>query len=186
MWFYLPTVSPLWHPLIPLCNIPVFLFPLFICLLFQVSPALPIVFHTPVFLLLPLPYFVSVILFASLPNLLCMASHPVHHHPVFSFFPSPILHLLLFYFPTLPLVLLPPPSIPQPRLLPSLPPLFCVYDSICHPQPPVWLPSLSNSALSLLLSPSPILCLLLLWLMFLCGSCSQRQSEFYGCWPPAL
>ena len=109
MWFYLPTVSPLWHPLIPLCNLPVFLFPLFICLLFQVSPALPIVFHTPVFLLLPLPYFVSVILFASLPHLLCMASHPVHHHPVFSFFPSPILHLLLFYFPTLPLVLLPPP-----------------------------------------------------------------------------
>ena len=108
MWFYLPTVSPLWHPLIPLCNIPVFLFPLFICLLFQVSPALPIVCHTPVFLLLPLPYFVSVILFASLPHLLCMASHPVHLHPVFRFFPSPILHLLLFYFPTLPLVLPPP------------------------------------------------------------------------------
>ena len=188
MWFYLPTVWPLWHPLIPLCNLPVFLFPLFICLLFQVSPAFPIVCHTHVFLLLPLPYFVSVILFASLPHLLCMASHPVHHHPVFRFFPSPILHLLLFYFPTLPLVLRspPPPSIPQPRLLSSLPPLFCVYDSICHPQPPVWLPSLYNSALSLLLSSSPILCLLLLWLMFLCGSCSQRQSEFYYCWPPAL
>ena len=64
MWFYLPTVSPLWHPLIPLCNLPVFLFPLFICLLFQVSPAFPIVCHTPLFLLLPLPYFVSVILFS--------------------------------------------------------------------------------------------------------------------------
>ena len=56
----------------------------------------------------------------------------------------------------------PPPSIPQPRLLSSLPPLFCVYDSICHPPPPVCLPSLYNSALSLLLSPSSILCLLLL------------------------
>ena len=67
MWFYLPTVSPLWHTSIPFCNIPVFLLPLFICLLFQVSPALPIVCHTPVFLLLPLPYFVSVILFASPP-----------------------------------------------------------------------------------------------------------------------
>ena len=64
MWFYLPTVSPLWHPSISLCNIPVFLFPLFICLLFQVSPAFPIVCHTPVSLLLPLPYFVSVILFS--------------------------------------------------------------------------------------------------------------------------
>ena len=64
MWFYLPTVSPLWHPLIPLCNIPVFLFPLFICLLFQVSPAFPIVCHTPLFILLPLTYFVSVILFS--------------------------------------------------------------------------------------------------------------------------
>ena len=64
LWFYLPTVSPLWYPSIPLCNIPVFLFPLFICLLFQVSPAFPIVCHTPLFLLLPLPYFVSVILFS--------------------------------------------------------------------------------------------------------------------------
>ena len=90
LWFYLPTVSPLWHPSIPFCIIPVFLLPLFICLLFQVSPALLIVCHTPVFLLLPLPYFVSVILFASLPHLLCMASHPVHRHPVFRFFP----HLL--------------------------------------------------------------------------------------------
>ena len=116
LWFYLPTVSPLWHPLIPLCNIPVFLFPMFICLLFQVSPALPNVCHTPVFLLLPLPYFVSVIQFASLPHLLynIMASHPVHHHPVFSFFPSPIVHLLLFYFPTLPLVFLPPPLYHNP------------------------------------------------------------------------
>ena len=88
----------------------------------------------------PTPLFVSVILFASLPHLLynIMASHPVYHHPVFSFFPSPIVHLLLFYFPTLPLVLLPPPpSIPQPHLLSSLPPLFCVYDSVCHPPPPV-------------------------------------------------
>ena len=30
-----------------------------------------------------------------------------------------------------------PSSIPQLRLLSSLPPLFCVYDSICHPPPPV-------------------------------------------------
>ena len=61
----------------------------------------------------PPPLFVSVILFASLPHLLynIMASHPVHHHPVFSFFPSPIVHLLLFYFPNLPLVLLPPPPL---------------------------------------------------------------------------
>ena len=129
MWFYLPTVSPLWHPLIPLCNIPVFLFPMFICLLFQVSPALPNVCHTPVFLLLPLPYFVSVIQFASLPHLLynIMASHPVHHHPVFSFFPSPIVHLLLFYFPTLPLVLLPPLYTTTPSSFFSPSPILCLW-----------------------------------------------------------
>ena len=35
-------------------------------------------------------------------------------------------------------ILTPPRAfIPQPRLLSSLPPLFCVYDSICLPPPPV-------------------------------------------------
>ena len=62
----------------------------------------------------PPPLFCVCHLFASLPHLLCMASHPVHHHPVFRFFPSFILHLLLFYFPTLSLVLLPTPLYHNP------------------------------------------------------------------------
>ena len=284
MWFYLPTVSPLWHTSIPFCNIPVFLLPLFICLLFQVSPALPIVCHTPVFLLLPLPYFVSVILFASPPpsptcyvwlhtlyttilfsgfsphllyicynsifqlshlyyfvivvntcvcrrsvdNKALILSYPILTPPrafipqprllsslpplfcvydsiclppppvmygftpctppsCFQVFPLTYCTSVIILFSNSPTCITPPPpSIPQPRLRSSLPSLFCVYDSICHPPPPVWLPFLYNNALSLLLSFSPILCLLLLWLMFLCGSCSQRQSEFSGCWPPAL
>ena len=76
----------------------------------------------------PPPLFVSVILFASLPHLLynIMASHPVHHHPVFSFFPSPIVHLLLFYFPTLPLVLLPPLYTTTPSSFFSPSPILCL------------------------------------------------------------
>ena len=76
----------------------------------------------------PPPLFVSVILFASLPHLLynIMASHPVHHHTVFSFFPSPIVHLLLFYFPTLPLVLLPPLYTTTPSSFFSPSPILCL------------------------------------------------------------
>ena len=133
---------------------------LILCLLFSLPPS------PTCYIILWLHTLYTTILFSAFsPHLLCICYYSIFQ----------LSHL--YYSP---------PSIPQPHLLSSLPPLFCVYDSICHPPPPVWLPSLYNSALSLLLSSSPILCLLLLWLMFLCGSCSQRQSEFYYCWPPTL
>ena len=55
----------------------------------------------------------------------------------FQVFPLTYCTSIIILFSNSPTCIISPPSIPQPRLLSSLPPLFCVYDSICHPPPPV-------------------------------------------------
>ena len=84
----------------------------------------------------PLPYFVSVILFAPLPKLFVWLL-TLYTNILFSAFDLPYFTSVIILFSNSPTCITPPPSIPQPRLLSSLPPLFCVYDSICHPPPPV-------------------------------------------------
>ena len=68
------------------------------------------------------------------PQPVCMASHPIHQHPVFSFWP-PLFYICYNSIFQLSHLYYSPPSLQQPCLLSSPPPLFCVYHSICHPPP---------------------------------------------------